>query len=114
EGQDAEIPEGGYRGEYLTDIAREIAKRVTFEPPLAERPEDERWRAALEHAAPIMLSEIEATLARFRIVFDSYLSERTLHESGLVDEAIRRMREAGHVYEAEGAVWFRATEFGDD
>ncbi|MDP9330460.1 MAG: arginine--tRNA ligase [Actinomycetota bacterium] len=114
EGHEAEIPEEGYRGEYVGDIARQIAKDVTFDPPLVERDPDSRWKYVLQHAAPIVLKATEATLERFGVRFDSYLSERTLHEAGEIEQAVERLRASGHAYDADGATWFRSTEFGDD
>jgi arginyl-tRNA synthetase len=71
EGHEAEIPEDGYHGEYVGEIARELAENVTFDHPLADRDPDLRWKDVLEHAAPIVLNEIEATLRRFGVLFDS-------------------------------------------
>jgi arginyl-tRNA synthetase len=61
-----------------------------------------------------MWEEIRGSLADFGVVFDVYFSERTLHETGALDKAINRLREQGHVYEADGAVWLRTTDFADD
>ena len=62
-----------------------------------------------------MLAEIKQTLARFGVEFDVYFSERTLHENGELDDRARSgCGEQGHVYEADGAVWLRTTDFGDD
>jgi arginyl-tRNA synthetase len=61
-----------------------------------------------------MFAEIKRTLADFGVVFDVYFSERTLHETGALEKAISRLREQGHVYEADGAVWLRTTTFDDD
>ena len=61
-----------------------------------------------------MFDEISSSLAEFGVVFDVYFSERTLHETGALEKAIARLREQGHVYEADGAVWLRTTDFGDD
>ena len=57
---------------------------------------------------------IRATLARFGVAFDTYVSEASLEEAGEIEEAIERLRAAGTIYEADGAVWFRSTDFGDD
>jgi arginyl-tRNA synthetase len=62
----------------------------------------------------LMWDEIKGSLAGFGVVFDVYFSERTLHETGALEKAIARLREQGHVYESEGAVWLRTTDFGDD
>jgi arginyl-tRNA synthetase len=61
-----------------------------------------------------MFAEIKTSLAEFGVVFDVYFSERTLHESGALDKALARLREQGHVYESDGAVWLRTTDFADD
>ncbi len=67
-----------------------------------------------DEGAARILDGIKATLERFGVRFDVYRSERDLADAGEIDEAIGRLREAGYVYEADGAVWFRSTEFGDD
>ena len=61
-----------------------------------------------------MRERIEATLERFGVHFDTWFSERSLHESGALEATLAELRERGHVYESEGAVWLRTTEFGDD
>jgi arginyl-tRNA synthetase len=61
-----------------------------------------------------MWEEIRSSLSEFGVVFDVYFSERTLHETGALEKAIARLREQGHVYEADGAVWLRTTDFADD
>jgi arginyl-tRNA synthetase len=114
QGHEAEVPEEGYQGRYVEEIARTIADQVEFDPPITERAPDLRWRDVLEHAVPIMLVQIEGTLHRFGIVFDSYFNEKTLHETGAIAQAVERLRRSGNAYDAEGAVWFRSTEFGDD
>jgi arginyl-tRNA synthetase len=114
EGHEAEIPEDGYHGDYVGEIARDLAKKVTFDPPLTERDPEVRWKDVLEHAAPIVLDEIEATLRRFGVQFDSYVSERALEEAGEIEQAVEALRASGHAYEEEGAIWFRSTDFGDD
>ena len=61
-----------------------------------------------------MFAEIKQLAGRVGVYFDVYFSERTLHETGALEKAIARLREQGHVYEADGAVWLRTTDFGDD
>ena len=61
-----------------------------------------------------MFAEIKATLHDFGVDFDVYFHENTLHESGAVEHAVARLRELGHIYEADGAIWLRTTDFGDD
>jgi arginyl-tRNA synthetase len=111
-GRDVPFPEDGYRGDYVGDIAREILDEEG--PGLAELPERERFVRLRELGATRILDGIKATLERFGVRFDVYRSERDLAASGEIAEAIDRLREAGYVYDADGAVWFRSTAFGDD
>ena len=111
-GRPAEIPEGGYHGDYVVDIAKSIAEELG--DSLADLPPEERRARLLHEGAERMLASIKATLARFGVSFDVYFSERELHDAGEVAEAVDRLREAGHAFDADGAVWFRSTEFGDD
>jgi arginyl-tRNA synthetase len=105
------VPEDGYAGAYIEDIAAEV---VAAEPGLLERPDDEQLAVFRSRGVELMWVEIRSSLAEFGVVFDVYFSERTLHDSGAITAAVDRLREQGHVYEAEGAVWLRTTEFGDD
>lgn len=111
-GLDAEVPEDGYHGEYLVEIARDIVKE--FGDALAGLPPSERFTRLREEGVRRVLDGIRATLDRFGVRFDTYISERELAESGQIAAAVERLRAAGHVYEADGAVWFRSTAFGDD
>jgi arginyl-tRNA synthetase len=98
--------EAGYRGAYIERLAEE----VPAEALAAVNPMD----AIGEWAWNRVFADIRKTLARLRIRFDVFRSERQLHETGQVAEAIERLRSAGHVYESEGATWFRSTAFGDE
>ncbi len=101
----AEVPEGGYQGEYVAEIAAEI-------PGAADADPDELAPRAVE----LMLARIKATLARYGVRFDVFFSERALHEgspSG-VERALAKLEAAGHLYRSEGAAWLRTTTFGDD
>jgi arginyl-tRNA synthetase len=100
-----EPPEDGYAGEYVTELAAELAAAGADPDDL-----DDLARRGTE----AMRVRIAASLDRFGVRFDSWFSERSLHEGGLIDAAIAELRERGHVYESEGAVWLRTTEFGDD
>ncbi len=111
-GRPAEVPDDGYHGSYVLDVARDIL--ATFGEALADLPAEERRARLLHEGAARVLEMIKATLERFGVRFDVFFSERTLHESGEIAEAVRRLREAGYAYEHEGAVFFRATAFGDD
>jgi len=95
-----EVPEGGYRGQYVTDLAAAY-----------DGPDD--VTAAGRWAAEHILERIKATLASVGIVFDEWYSQASIEESGAVDETIALLDAKGLVYEQEGATWFRASELGD-
>ena len=111
-GREAEVPEDGYHGEYLVEIARDILQAEG--PGLADLPADERLVRLRAEGVRRVLPQIERTLERFGVRFDGYVSESQLADKGEIDAAIERMRGSGAVYEAEGAVWFRSTDYGDD
>jgi arginyl-tRNA synthetase len=111
-GRDAELPEEGYAGDYIIDIAREISES-DGRRLLAMR-DDERASEIRRLATERMFAIIRRTLERLRARIDTYFSERTLHERGEIDAAVRRLRDRDLAYDADGAVWFRSTEFGDD
>jgi arginyl-tRNA synthetase len=110
--RDAEMPEDGYHGDYITDLAREILEAEG--PGLADLPQDGRFVRLREEGARRAMEQIRATLERFGVTFESYFLEASLVGKGEIARAIERLREAGFVYEAEGATWFRSTAFGDD
>ncbi len=111
-GRDAEVPEDGYHGEYIEDLARDVL--ATEGPELADLPPEERLVRLRAEGVRRVMPQIEATLERFGVRFDSYVSESMLAERGEIEAAIERMRAHGDVYEADGAVWFRSTAYGDD
>jgi arginyl-tRNA synthetase len=110
-------PEDGYPGSYIDDLARRV---LAAEPDLLSLPEDEQLRVARDRAYDFQLGDLQVSLERFNVHFDVFFSERTLHAKGphgepsLVDEAVDRLREQGHVFDEDGAVWVRTTDFGDD
>ncbi|WP_243224951.1 arginine--tRNA ligase [Microbacterium sp. CIAB417] len=109
-------PEGGYPGEYITTLAGRV---LEARPDLLGLPEGEQLVIARDLAYEYQLAEIKDSLEQFNVPFDVWFSERTLHAedaegSSLVDQAVDRLREQGHVFDDEGAVWVRTTDFGDD
>ncbi|HEY1094354.1 MAG TPA: arginine--tRNA ligase [Glycomyces sp.] len=102
-------PENGYVGAYIDDIAADVLKRRP-DALEAEEPLDVFRTVGLE----LMLEEIQGTLADFGTHFDVFFSEKSLHDRGELDTAVQRLTELGHVFEADGALWLRTTEFGDD
>ncbi|HET7237192.1 MAG TPA: arginine--tRNA ligase [Actinomycetota bacterium] len=111
-GRDAEVPEDGYHGAYVEDLARDIL--AAEGPALADLPPDERLVRLREEGVRRVLAWISATLERFGVRFDVFMSERALSDRGEIVAAVERLRASGHVYEDDGAVWFRSTDFGDD
>jgi arginyl-tRNA synthetase len=106
-----DVPEGGYPGEYVDDLAAAI---VAEHPDLLELSEPEALEIARRRGYELQLQQIKDTLASFEVHFDVWFSEKSLHEGGAVEQAVDRLREQGHVFDADGAVWLRTTDFGDD
>jgi len=106
-----EIPEGGYQGAYISDLAKEV---VTANSAIANLPEGKRQEAFREAAYAVQLREQQRVLDTFGTHFDVWFSERSLHEQGAVEHGLEKLRKQGHVFEDEGAVWLRTTDFGDD
>ena len=105
-------PEDGYGGAYIQDIAdRVLAETAEDILALADDAAQEAFRAA---GVELMFQEIRESLHDFGVDFDVYFHENSLYESGAVDRAIERLRELGHMFEADGALWLRTTTFGDD
>ncbi|MGH2680451.1 MAG: arginine--tRNA ligase [Actinomycetota bacterium] len=111
-GRDADLPEDGYHGAYVVDLARDILE--TEGPGMADLPPEDRFVRLREAGASRAMAQIRATLDRFGVTFDSYFLEASLVEKGEIAQAIDRLRTDGSVYDAEGATWFRSTAFGDD
>ena len=110
-GREAEMPQDGYVGEYVLDIAQRI--RDAEGDRYADTPLDELGEIMRELAYPIVIEGIERTLERFRVRMDVWFKERELYEQGKVEEVLARLEELGYVYEHEGAKWLRTTDFGD-
>ncbi len=105
------VPEDGYHGGYILDLAAAI---TIAKPEITSLPRDEQLVAFREAAYALQIRQQQQVLDLFRTHFDVWASERALHESGAVERGLARLREQGHVFEQEGAVWLRTTDFGDD
>ena len=105
-GHDVALPEDGYQGEYLVEVARALSAEVADDWLDAA---SERFR---ERAQQAIFERIRETLDKLEIRFDSYYNEATLYSEGKVEKTLADLRDLGLVYEAEGAVWLRATSFG--
>ncbi len=104
-------PPDGYPGEYIQDIARKI---VAENPDILNKTDEEQQIAFQQEGYTAMLKEMQDSLERFGVHFDVWFSEKTLHDGGAVEHALDELRKQGHVFEADGAIWLRTTEFGDD
>ena len=105
------IPEDGYHGDYVIELAHEVPQEVleaTTEPGADPSEMVGRW------ASERIRAGIERSLDNLGVHFDVWTTERSLYDDGWVQQAIERLRAGGHVYEQEGALWFRSTDFGDD
>ena len=99
------IPEDGYQGQYIGDLAKEV---VAANPGITS---SEEFREA---AYQVQLAQQQRVLETFHTSFDVWFSERSLHDSGAVEHGVDKLRSQGHVFEVDGAVWLRTTDFGDD
>ncbi len=99
------VPEGGYQGEYVHDLAADI-------PGVRSLSADEAAAAAVE----ILLTQVKSTLLRYGVHYDGFFSERTLHQGSpsFIERSLSLAEQAGHTYRSEGALWLRTTSFGDD
>ena len=105
-------PEDGYGGEYIEQIANAVmAKSSKDILSLSDEEAQEAFRA---EGVELMFSQIRQSLHEFGVDFDVYFHENSLHESKAVEKAITRLRELGHVFDEDGAIWLRSTDFGDD
>ncbi|MET7283211.1 arginine--tRNA ligase [Kribbella sp. NPDC005582] len=105
------IPEDGYHGEYIGELARRIVAEL---PEILELPVDEQTVAFREAGYERQLKEQQEQLEHFRTKFDVWMSERSLHEQDGVGHAIEKLRQQGHLFEADDALWMRTTDFTDD
>ena len=105
------VPPDGYHGAYIHDLAAQIVADL---PELVALPEDEQVSAFREEGYRRQLAEQQAQLEAFRTSFDVWTSERVLHSSGKVAHGIDVLHRQGHLYEADGALFMRTTDFGDD
>ena len=105
------IPEGGYQGGYISDLADVVVRE---NPGIKELAADTRHESFREAAYKVQLAEQQGVLDTFNTHFDVWFSERSLHEAGAVEHAVEKLRTQGHVFDSEGAIWLRTTDFGDD
>lgn len=107
-GETAELPEEGYKGEYMLEIAQECL--TEYGPEVV----NQETSFFSRYAETMLLARIKKTLQDYGIKFDTWFSERNLHENGDITHAINKLTAAGYVYEQDEALWFKSTQFGDD
>jgi arginyl-tRNA synthetase len=105
------VPENGYAGGYINDIAATV---VGKHPEVLDLPEAEELELFRVEGVELMFAEIKAALSGFGVHFDVYFNEKDLHSRGALDAAVARLRTQGHLFEESGATWLRTTDFGDD
>jgi arginyl-tRNA synthetase len=105
------IPENGYQGEYIGDLAKTL---VAEDRSILELAGEARTTEFRERAYKLQLAQQQGVLETFHTHFDVWFSERTLHESGAVEHGMDKLRKQGHVFELEDATWLRTTDYGDD
>lgn len=108
-GKEAELPEGGYEGEYIKDIAKQLVDELG--DSLADTEDITPFKEKAEH---LIFEDIQQTLDRMNIHMDSYFNEHDLYDDGSIDETIETFREKGLAYDQDGATWFKTTEFGKE
>ncbi len=111
-GKDAEMPEDGYHGEDIVGIGKKLAEE--YGDKFVEQSSEERLAFFREYGLKYEMAKLKADLEEFRVPFDVWYSETSLYHNGKIDNALSALKEKGHIYEEEGATWFRSTTFGDD
>jgi arginyl-tRNA synthetase len=104
-------PPDGYGGAYIGDIAAQV---VQEHPAALDQGDEEATALFRREGMALMFAEIRRSLADFGVHFDVYFNEKDLHDKGELDDALKRLTDAGHVFEQDGATWLRTTTFGDD
>jgi arginyl-tRNA synthetase len=105
------IPENGYQGDYIADLANEV---LAQNPEITSLAEGDRLIAFREAAYQLQLKDQQRVLDTFKTHFDVWFSERSLHDGGSVEHGVEKLRSQGHVFEVDGATWLRTSDFGDD
>jgi len=104
-------PEDGYHGEYIEDLAKEIVKS---NPQITQLAESESISAFTQAGYKLQLEQQRKVLDNFGTHFDTWFSESSLYEDNFFNHSLDKLKKEGHVFEQEGAIWLRTTDFGDD
>ncbi|MBD3690042.1 arginine--tRNA ligase [Nanchangia anserum] len=111
-----DVPEDGYGGDYIGEIAQQVRddEVAAGRPDPVDLDDAQAQEVFRARGVELMFAQIKDKLVEFGVNFDVFFHEETLHRSGAVDRSIQRLRDAGAVYEADGAVWLRTSQFADD
>ncbi|RST77037.1 arginine--tRNA ligase [Siminovitchia acidinfaciens] len=111
-GMDKTMPEDGYHGEDIVGIGKKLAEE--YGDKFVHESEEDRVAFFRQYGLDFELEKLKNVLEQFRVSFDVWYSETSLYKNGKIDEALELLREKGHIFEEDGATWFRSTDFGDD
>ncbi|MCM3411601.1 arginine--tRNA ligase [Metabacillus litoralis] len=111
-GKDTAMPEDGYHGEDIIGIGKKLAEE--YGDKFVDQSSEERLSFFREYGLKYEMAKLKADLEEFRVPFDVWYSETSLYHNGKIDNALAALKEKGHIYEEDGATWFRSTTFGDD
>ncbi|MGN1387965.1 MAG: arginine--tRNA ligase [Bacillus sp. (in: firmicutes)] len=111
-GQDFPMPEDGYHGQDIVGIGQKLAEE--YGDRFVNESKEDRFKFFREYGLKYEMAKLKADLEDFRVPFDVWYSETSLYENGKIDDAIAELKTRGHIYEQDGATWFRSTELGDD
>ncbi|WP_371069705.1 arginine--tRNA ligase [Sediminibacillus sp. JSM 1682029] len=111
-GKDWEMPEDGYHGKDIIELGKQLA--AEHGDKWSDSPAEERLNYFREYGLQYELKKLEGDLSQFRVPFDNWFSETSLYKDGQIDQALQALKDKGHIFDQDGATWFRTTEFGDD
>ncbi|MGE8204979.1 arginine--tRNA ligase [Heyndrickxia sp. NPDC080065] len=111
-GMEKEMPEDGYHGKDIIGIGKKLAEQYGDE--YTKKSDEERYEFFRQYGLEFEMEKLKKDLENFRVPFDVWYSETSLYKNGKIDDMLKVLRERGHVYELDGATWFRSTTFGDD
>jgi arginyl-tRNA synthetase len=111
-GLEKEMPEDGYHGEDIIGIGKKLAEE--FGDHYVNVHEEERFHFFREYGLKVEMAKLKQDLEDFRVPFDVWYSETSLYHNGKIEKALKALSDNGHIYEEEGATWFRSTALGDD
>ncbi|QTN00898.1 arginine--tRNA ligase [Sediminibacillus dalangtanensis] len=111
-GKEWEMPEDGYHGKDIIELGKQLAEE--HGDKWSHSPAEERLHYFREYGLQYELKKLEGDLSQFRVPFDNWFSETSLYQDEQIDQALETLKDKGHIYEQDGATWFRTTDFGDD